>query len=71
MEHTIHHLASRIDPPEWRLHSGSVYGFRYAEQGAIQAIVQKMAKVVSGLPGGAYPPHAGLRSGARRALQND
>ncbi|WP_260858702.1 hypothetical protein [Paraburkholderia sp. BCC1885] len=49
MERTVHHLASRIDPPEWRLHSRSVYGFRYAEKGAIQAIVQKMARVVSGL----------------------
>lgn len=49
MERTVHDLASRIDPPKWTLYSNSEYGFRYAEKGALQAIVQKMARVVSSL----------------------
>lgn len=47
-ERTVHELASLIDSPQWTLYSRSADGVRYAEKGAIQAIVQKVAGVVSG-----------------------
>lgn len=49
METTVHDLSRRIDPPVMTTFARTAYGFRYAEQGARQAIVQKMARVVSGL----------------------
>ncbi|WP_245637217.1 hypothetical protein [Burkholderia singularis] len=49
METTVHDLAGRIDPPVMTTFARTAYGFRYAERGARQAIIQKMARVVSGL----------------------
>ncbi|RZF25882.1 hypothetical protein EVC45_31205 [Paraburkholderia sp. UYCP14C] len=43
MERTVHDLAARRGLPEMMTFGGSAYGFRYAEKGAPQAIVQKMA----------------------------
>ena len=49
MERTVHDLSRRIDLPVMTTFARTAYGFRYAEQGAKQAIVQKMARVVRGL----------------------
>jgi hypothetical protein len=48
MEATLHDLAARVSPPQLvPFGSGSV--FRYVEQTIYQALVQKLARVVSGL----------------------
>ncbi|KMZ11638.1 hypothetical protein BHUM_04067c [Candidatus Burkholderia humilis] len=49
LESIVHILASRLSPPEMRSVNGVSIGFRYRENGARQAIVQKIARIVSSL----------------------
>lgn len=48
MESTLHSLSARVEPPR-RVQMGNEVAFRYTEKSIHQAIVQKLAKVVSGL----------------------
>ncbi|MFX1735087.1 hypothetical protein PXJ20_00480 [Paraburkholderia sp. A1RI_3L] len=49
MERTVHGLASRLSHPEMVTVGGIAIGFRFSSKGAAEAIVQKMARVVSSL----------------------
>lgn len=48
MESTLHSLSARVEPPRL-VKMGNEVAFRYTEKSIHQAIVQKLAKVVSGL----------------------
>lgn len=48
METTLHHLAARVPPPQC-VQRGKGVGYRYREKTIYQAIVQKLARVISGL----------------------
>ena len=48
MESTLHSLSVRVEPPQW-VQIGNQFAFRYAEKSIQQAIVQKLAKIVSAL----------------------
>ena len=47
MERTVHDLARRLSQPEMITVGDTVVGFRYSDKDSPQAIVQKMARVVS------------------------
>jgi hypothetical protein len=49
MENYVHHLADQVDAPHLTTVSKIAYGYRYAEKGAVQAMLQKMARLVSAL----------------------
>ncbi|VWC79657.1 hypothetical protein [Burkholderia lata] len=49
MERTVHDLAARLSRPEMVTVGDIAIGFRFSEKGAAEAIVQKMARVVSSL----------------------
>ncbi|MGF6505387.1 hypothetical protein [Paraburkholderia sp. 32] len=49
MERTVHRLAQRLPQPEMVTVGKTAIGFRYSDKGTPQAIVQKMARVVSSL----------------------
>jgi hypothetical protein len=48
MEEAFHRLASMIDPPEL-VARGSYHVFRYKNETAEAAVIQKLARVISGL----------------------
>jgi hypothetical protein len=48
MERTLHQLAGRIPPPQ-RVPQNGAFVFRYVEKSVHQALVQKLARFVSGL----------------------
>lgn len=48
MEHTVHQLAGRVPRPQ-RIPYKDSYVFRYVEKSVHQALVQKLARLVSGL----------------------
>ena len=48
MEHTVHQLASRVPPPQCLPYKDS-FVFRYVEKSVHQALIQKLARLVSGL----------------------
>ena len=48
MEHTLHQLARRVPPPQ-RIPYKDSFVFRYVEKSVHQALVQKLARLVSGL----------------------
>ncbi|CAM2159302.1 conserved protein of unknown function (plasmid) [Pararobbsia alpina] len=47
MEHTVHRLESSIAPPKPVACASMGYAYRYAEEGMTQAIIQKLARLVS------------------------
>jgi len=49
MERTVHALAGRLSQPAMITVGDNAIGFRYSEKGPPQAIVQKLARVVSSL----------------------
>ncbi|WP_241814080.1 hypothetical protein [Caballeronia zhejiangensis] len=49
MEATVQLLCTRLPPPQMKFVNGVAMGYRYSDQGALQAIIQKMARVVSAL----------------------
>lgn len=49
MENYVHHLAGQLGAPQLMTVAKIAYGFRYAEKGAVQAMLQKMARLVSAL----------------------
>ncbi len=48
MEHTLHQLARRVPPPQ-RIPYKDSFVFRYVEKSVHQVLVQKLARLVSGL----------------------
>jgi hypothetical protein len=49
MENYVHHLADQLEPPMLTTVAKISYGYRYSEKGAVQAMLQKMARLVSAL----------------------
>ncbi|MFK4448506.1 hypothetical protein ABH944_008526 [Caballeronia udeis] len=49
MENYVHHIADQLVPPELTTIAKISHGYRYAEKGTIQAMLQKMARLVSAL----------------------
>ncbi|MDR5836612.1 hypothetical protein [Caballeronia sp. LZ034LL] len=49
MEDYVHHLDVQLDAPQLMTVAKTSYGYRYAEKGAVQAMLQKMARLVSAL----------------------
>ena len=48
MGNTLHTLSARVPPPQQVMHQGS-FAFRYVEKTIHQAMIQKLARVVTGL----------------------
>ena len=59
MESTLHALEGRVGPAEF-VDMGDGHAFRYREKNARQAIVQKLARLVSGLHAARLLLHAGF-----------
>src|SRR5688572_24186819 len=59
MESTLHALESRVGPADF-VDMGDGQAFRYREKGAHQAIVQKLARLISGLHAARLLLHAGF-----------
>jgi hypothetical protein len=49
MENYVHQIADQLEPPDMTTYSKTAQGYRYAEKATDQAIVQKMARMVSAL----------------------
>lgn len=49
LERATNILVARLEPPKMTTFARTAHGFRFTDRGAPQAIVQKMARVVSGL----------------------
>jgi hypothetical protein len=49
MENYVYHIADQLDPPELATIAKISHGYRYAEKGTVQAMLQKMARLVSAL----------------------
>jgi hypothetical protein len=59
MESVLHALERRVGPPDF-VDVGDGYAFRYREKSAYQAIVQKLARLVSGLYAARLLLHSGF-----------
>jgi len=49
MELALDRLAKRVPPPQWIRLYGDRFAFRYVERTAQQAIIQKLARIITGL----------------------
>lgn len=49
MEMALNRLAKRVPPPQWIRLFGERFAFRYVERTAEQAIIQKLARIITGL----------------------
>ena len=59
LESVLHALEGRVGPPAF-VDMGDGHAFRYRERNAYQAIVQKLARLVSGLYAARLLLHAGF-----------